>query len=291
MTDPAKSILAVLVLYKTEPQASPAFTALAEALLSRPGFAESVSLLVADNSREPHLLPPAIPAEYLHDGSNPGLARRYNYALDAAVEQRCPWLLLVDQDTRLTATYLDELLELSQNLLGQTEVVAIVPRLTVGEAIQSPHAPSHRRPARFDPNATGLATGLVRAYNSGALLRVSALMAAGGFPLSYPLDYLDHATLHRLQLAGGRVFVMNARLDHEMSIYRPERHADPAHAGRHRGQLAAEIRFYREHGSLAERLRHRIDLLRQAAHSARGRRWPEMLRLLRAVISRAGTYA
>lgn len=289
MPDPAnvsKSILAVLVLYKTEPAASPAFVALADMLGRQPALAAALTLLVADNSREPHALPPGTPALYLHDGSNPGLARRYNHALDLAMEQRAPWLLLLDQDTQLTADYLDELLRLSESLLTRREVAAIVPRLAIGTTIHSPHSPSHRpRATPYDPQSTGLLPGLIRAYNSGALLRVSALLAVGGFPLNYPLDYLDHATLHRLQSAGGRVYGMHARLQHDMSIYRPERHKDPAHAGRHRSQLSAEIRFYREHGTLGERLRHRIDLVRQATHSARSRNWTEMLRLLRAVVS------
>ena len=289
---PPKSILAVLVLYNTEPQASPAFLALTGALASQAELAASLSLLVADNSREPHALPAGCPAEYLHDASNPGLARRYNHALDLAVERRTPWLLLLDQDTHLTHSYLEELLELSRTLMDEQPIVAVVPRLTVGDVIHSPHSPSHRPHApRLDSESTGLVHGLVRAYNSGALLRVSALLAAGGFPLGYPLDYLDHATLHRLQTAGGRVYVMHACLQHDMSIYLPGRHTDPAHPARHRSQLAAEVRFYREHGMLTERLRHRVDLLRQATRSARGGLWKESFRLLRALISRTGNYA
>ena len=287
MPGPQKPILAILVLYNTEPAASPAFQALTHALATQPKLANALDLLVADNSPQPHVLPPGTPAQYLHDSANPGLAFRYNHALDLAAEQGTPWLLLLDQDTQLTPAYFAELLQLSSELLPRTDITAIVPRLTIADAVHSPHAPSFRRTSPpFDPESTGLAPTLIRAYNSGALLRVSAVVAAGGFPADYPLDYLDHATLHRLQSAGGRIFVMHSRLPHDMSIYRPERHNNPAYPARHRGQLAAEVRFYRDHGTFSERVRHRADLLRLALHSARQRLWRESFRLLRAAGSR-----
>jgi GT2 family glycosyltransferase len=100
--------------------------------------------------------------------------------------------------------------------------------------------------------------GLIRVYNSGAVLRMSALREIGGFPEEYWLDYLDHAVFHRLQAAGGKVFVMEARLAHEMSIHQPNKEANPAHAARQANQLAAEVRFYREHGTAQEQRRHRM---------------------------------
>jgi len=70
-----------------------------------------------------------------------------------------------------------------------------------------------------------------------------------------------------------------------MSIYRPDKHADPGHAARRRNQLSAEVRFYREFGSLQERLRHRGSLAWEAARSMSKGRFAEVARLLRAVFA------
>jgi hypothetical protein len=126
--------------------------------------------------------------------------------------------------------------------------------------ILSPHAPRFA-PPKYDSTSTyGLAPSGVRAFNSAALVRVSALQAIGAFPTSYWLDYLDHATFHRIQVHGGRLFIMRSTLEHELSDARPDRPQNPA---RLLNRLRAEERFYSEHASPVEHFQHRIDLIRQ----------------------------
>lgn len=48
----------------------------------------------------------------------------------------------------------------------------------------------------------------LRAFNSGAVVRVSAIREMGGFATEFPLDYLDQATFAELQERGGRVFLL-----------------------------------------------------------------------------------
>jgi len=282
----SKSILAIVVLYKMSFQASPSYSALNAALRDRPELAGKIDLLVVDNSPEAQPLPADFLGQYLHDRTNPGLARRYNYALAAAAASRAAWLLLLDQDTTLTAAYIEEIETLSERLAGEEKIVAIVPKLLSGGALQSPHLPRYRRPSHtVDLSSYGVTGGLVRVYNSGALLRVSAVQAIGGFPEAYWLDYLDHATFHQLQARGGEIYVMHARLDHDMSILRPDKHKDLGNAVRHKNQLAAEVRFYRDFGSLQERLRDRAALARQAFHSIRRGLFAEAARWLSAAFA------
>jgi GT2 family glycosyltransferase len=282
-----KPIVAVIVLYKMSATASPSYRTLTQLLQRREDSGrQRIDLTVMDNSPEPQSPPPESVGRYLHDGSNPGLAKRYNHMLAEAEAVGATWLLVLDQDTTLTASYLAEIDELSERLAGRDNVVAIVPKLITQGLLASPHLPSYRRVEySIDLNSRGVASGMIRVYNSGALLRVKALRAIGGFPETYWLDYLDHATFHQLQARGGAIYVMDARLEHEMSIHRTDRQNDPAHPGRHRNQLAAEIRFYNEYGCLEEHARHRIDLAHRALRALRAGLIAESGRLLRALLA------
>ncbi len=278
-------ILAVIVMYRLAPAASASYVALSHRLQTDSTFRDMVELLVMDNSPGAQSLPAGSAGTYSWDGSNPGLARRYNDALEAATRAGATWLLLLDQDTTLTPEYLDELKTLSQRFADQQNVVAIVPKLVCGNQVYSPHGPCYRGPLpspRLD--TYGIFEGLIRPFNSGATLRVKTLQDIGGFPEAYWLDYLDHATFHRLQEGGGDVFIMHARLEHDMSFHRLDKHLDPGNAARHSNQLDAMVRFYNEHGSASERTRLRLDLLRDALRSLAQKHLAEAGRYLRAAV-------
>jgi GT2 family glycosyltransferase len=253
-------ILVVIVLYKMPLAESPTYRALRGALRERPELAAGLELLVADNSPEAQLPGVDFAGRYAHDGTNPGLARRYNEALGIARATGCEWLLLFDQDTRPTTEYFEEL---ERFLLSEPdpEIAVAVPKLVMDGRILSPHAPVFRKAAYEVTLASAGVVGQdLRAFNSASLVRASALDAIGGFPEEYWLDYLDHATFHRIQAAGGRIHVLQARLEHELSDAVPDRPVNPV---RLLNRLRAEARFYREFGSLRERMLHRLDLLRQ----------------------------
>jgi GT2 family glycosyltransferase len=285
-----KPIIAVVVLYEMAPESSPSLCTFRAELAQWPDLADLIDLVVFDNSPAAQALPPGFFGRYLHDGTNPGLAKRYNQALEIANLQGATWLLLLDQDTTLTREYFEEVACLLPQLVSEFAIVAIVPRLTCDGAMRSPHFPQFRKSSsRIDLRQHGVVPGLVRAFNSGALLRVCAVNRIGGFPESYWLDYLDHATFHRLQQGQGRLYLMGTRLEHDMSVHRKNRHENPAHPPRHRNQLAAELQFYREHGSRGEQIGHRLNLLRQATGSLRRGLFGDFLRLVRATFSATET--
>jgi GT2 family glycosyltransferase len=255
-----KRILAIIVLYKMSAQESPTYQALSRAMRQLPALDEALEIFLADNSPAPSELPQSFTGTFLHDGTNEGLAQRYNQALAIAEEKKVQWLLLFDQDTKPTAPYFLELLALSARL-EDSQVAVIVPKLVQDGRILSPHPPVFRK-ARYKITleSEGLVGDDLRAFNSGALVRVEALREIGGFPENYWLDYLDHATFHRIQDRGGKLFVMTSVLEHELSDATPDR---PVNPGRLLNRLRAEERYYAEHGTPSERLRHRFDLLRQ----------------------------
>jgi GT2 family glycosyltransferase len=292
-----KPILAIIVLYKMQIAASPTCRTLAEAMRAQPSLAGSIDLLLVDNSPEPQsvprgLFPEGLQPVYVHDRTNPGLARRYNYALAEASRSGATWLLLLDHDTTLTQQYCNQVETLAAQLAHNPRIVAAVPKLMTNRQMRSPHKPRFRESTyKFNTTSTGMVDGLIRAFNSGALMRVSAVEAIGGFPEAYWLDYLDHATLHRMQMRGGRLWVMDAFLEHDMSILRPGKHLDPANAARHTNQLAAERRFYKEHGDLGEQVRHRLYLLLSTWRSVKKNRFAQAGRLLRSCFTFTERYS
>jgi GT2 family glycosyltransferase len=262
------SITAIVVLYQRTARESEAVASFLQICDQDPGLARHFSLLLYDNSPEPQSLADSLGAHihYVHDPSNGGLAPAYNYALSAAANAGCEWLLLLDQDTTLTAEYFVELLEHARQLTTQSGVAAIVPKLWAGTRLYSPEIPFlvqirkqfSNKHYTLDPNAQGVQQQPLTAYNSGAVLRISALQAIGGFPEEFWLDYLDHAIFQSLHLQGYRLCVMQTVLQQRLS------HMDlnEVPLWRHWSVLSAQTQFVLQFGNFADRLFFRWWLLK-----------------------------
>ena len=261
-------IVAVAVLYQRALAESESISSLLHILEADSALAARFRLIVYDNSSTAQPLPQVLPvqAEYVHDGSNGGLAPAYNYALQQAVAQGAPWLLLLDQDTTLTTEYLTELVERMDELDGSPEIGGIVPKLTSRNVVYSPESSfvyqmrNLLRPMKHavELNTVGTQQRPMSAYNSGALLRVKALQQLGGFPADFWLDYLDHAVFEELGQQGYRLFVMQTSLDQKLS------HMDinEVPSWRQRNVLTAQTRYICRYCGLRERLLYRLYLLR-----------------------------
>jgi len=277
----------VVVLYNRAASESESLSSFLAALRDNPELARQFSIIVYDNSERAQLVEAASVChlEYVHGGGNGGLAPAYNYALTAARDHRATWLLLLDQDTSLTADYLRELHELCAIHGDSNQVGAIVPKLVSGGVVYSPESNflyqmTHQfRAVRHPvaPEASGIQPSRISAYNSGAALRVSALVEVGGFPRQYWLDYLDHAVFHALRSRGYLLCLMHASLEQRLS------HMDVNEVPhwRHRNVLTAQTRFVVSHGNFLERLGYRLYLLRTSRFLHRKCRnravWKEML--------------
>jgi GT2 family glycosyltransferase len=217
-----EKVFIVLVLYKRAPEQSEAFLSLIEVMGTLLEPNRRIDCLIYDNSPEQHALQPGtFPCEYISDPSNPGLARAYNVARQRAEAAGATWLLLLDHDTAITREYLAEVLDVSQSIAGDTAIAAIVPKLIQGSKSLSPQWPNHRNPSHSKPVSlefSGEIHGKLEAFNSGAVLRLSALNDIGGFDEDFPLDYLDHTTFRQLQRKGHSVYVLRSTLSHELSI-------------------------------------------------------------------------
>jgi GT2 family glycosyltransferase len=245
-------ILAVLVLYRIAPEQSSTFSTLVHSLSKL--SSTFVRCIVYDNSPEAHLVPVTpFPCEYRHDPSNPGLAAAYQAALDQAQLAGIPWLLLLDQDTVLTTEYLAELMRTADELEQRNVIAAIVPKLMQDGIVLSPHWPHGAGESKPFSDRSGLLEPDICVYNSGALLRVESVLACGGFPQDFPLDYLDHAMFASLHARGGRVFLLSVSLLHHLDSKAANMGYDLKTSVRLQGMLLAESKFYRQYGSTRER--------------------------------------
>jgi GT2 family glycosyltransferase len=275
-------ILAVLVLYKRTPEQSEAFTSLQSILQQRPDLAGAMSLLVYDNSPTAHKIPPLpIAARYISDTRNAELSPAYNTGLRLAGEEGLDWLLLLDQDTSLTEAYLTEAISLTQST-KENHFDAIVPKLVEEGLVLSPHlALTLRHPKPIDVTTHGISGIQLHPYNSGAILRVKTLQEMNGFPEEFLLDYLDHATFRILQDKGGRIFVMQAALEHKLSSNEEDRSDDPALSARQKNVLQAERAFYRSYGTFRERFYYHARLIWRAWKALRSGSFRRSIMLLR----------
>ncbi len=100
-------ILIVVVRYGTLLEDSETIRTLGDCMAQDVELARHFSTLVWDNT--PVAQPVAglpIPIEYRHSGENVGVAGAYNYAMELAEQRGFPWLLLLDQDTKLPPGFL-----------------------------------------------------------------------------------------------------------------------------------------------------------------------------------------
>jgi GT2 family glycosyltransferase len=282
-------IQCVVVLYGQRPDESQSLSSLIRICRSEEAIASQISILVQDNSpqiqefirdgsEEQH----PIQIEYHHAPENLGLASAYNAALDLAKGRAIPWLLLLDQDTQLTRQFLVHLIEAIHQAESQG-CCAIVPKLMRDQVILSPQIVGKVFYHRMAGGFTGVTAAQVVAFNSAACIRVQDLMAIGGFPGEFWLDYLDHMVFHRLQKAGGHVFVLDSQLEHNLSVANIE--SDVTN-DRYENLLNAEWLFVRKTGWGGGPIVHRVRLLKRAfSHFAKLRNKSYALQTLRSAFS------
>lgn len=255
-------ILAVLVLYRMEASRSPALMSFVQGV-GEAGLTSRFKLLIYDNSPSSSSLPDVMPlvSSYIHDPTNGGLTEAYNTALRLAEEEGQEWLLLLDQDTVITASYLKEIWQLLFGLPDKLRCVVLAPKLLAENEIISPaRVLWGGRLSPVDKALIGIAPWEIVALNSGALLRVSAIRKLGGFNPEFWLDYLDHWIFNRLHHAGYLVYVMSAELQHKLSV----RNMADMPIARYKNILLAEGRFYRCFKSPLENLIYGLRLLVRA---------------------------
>jgi GT2 family glycosyltransferase len=272
-------LCAVLVLYREDAAQSRAIRSIRNALQAEPTLASQLMLCIYDNSPRPAALPRGLFAcvcVLFQPGRNNGLAEAYNSALHTARENGIEWLLLLDSDTEVTASFLNTCLNAIAAVEPDETVAALVPRIAENGIVHSPRFARAWRRRPLDPTASGVIADELVAMNSGSVLRISAVAALGGFNTDFWLDYLDYWLFRSLYSHGGRVFILAETLAHSLSF------ADPISRmseDRYRNMLAAEHYFIAAFGSRWERIRLKLVLLKRALALAIRARGASLARL------------
>ncbi len=161
--------------------------------------------------------------------TNTGVAGALNHALESATAE---WLLTFDQDSRITAHMLEQLLGSDAT---NDERVAIVGPVVRDEATA--------RPLQGDPGHRHW-YGTERVITSGSLCRVDVVRAVGGFRTDLVIDFVDWDLCLRLRKAGWRIAIEpTAVLEH--SIGRATTHHVPLLGQVTTSNHAADRQYYK----------------------------------------------
>jgi GT2 family glycosyltransferase len=257
-------ICAVIVLYRERAQESRTVQTLQRTLSSDPWLAAHMLVCIYDNTPDPDPIPEnLLAAETLvfQPGSNGGLPPAYNKALEVAEARGIGWLLLLDSDSEVTASFLSACIRQTQDLQNDPRIAAIVPHIVQGSTVHSPRRVQILRRKAIPLNNSGVFPGELIALNSGAALRTSAIRSLGAFTSEFWLDYLDYWLFRVLQKNGFRVFVLKEPLEHSLSLSSLGRQMS---LDRYRNMLEAEQYFTTKYGTRWERVRLKFVLLKRA---------------------------
>ncbi len=236
-------VLAVMVRYKTPLAASQTIAGLCAAFAADPELAAAYLLLIWDNSPEP-LVEPELPIAftYRHSDRNLGVSGAYNGAMEHALQLGCPWMLLLDQDTTVTAEFLRRMVCYARELRHRNEIAAVAPTVQTRGVVISPLRQLFNRNRPYPAGLRGPAPGEATAANSGCLMRIAALEGIGGYNTHFWLDYSDMYVFHQFYLRGLKTWLASdVELEHELSIMDYDRLMTP---GRYRNFSYAETAYY-----------------------------------------------
>lgn len=208
----ANKLVITLVLYQTKFSQSPSYTLLKRYLSETP----AIYLFVYDNSEEAQMdeVFNQVNVVYLHDRTNPGLAKAYNAASHYFTSVDGELFLLLDQDTLLEETYLNALVQ----LVLLNDVGAYVPIIKSHDRQISPVFAENYINRRSKKPVSGIYTESVMAINSGTALTKDTLNEIGSFNIDFPLDFLDHWLFWKLHQQGKKIEVLNYELTHDLSV-------------------------------------------------------------------------
>ena len=205
-----EELLVVIVLYKTRPEQSAAFTSLQTALDAFPSFPE---IFIYDNSPESSSVS-GFHITYFHDPANSGVSRAYNHASAVASDKKKKWMLLLDQDTSVKKVLFEDFLDA---ITTHPESVAFVPIMKDRNGFVSPFSYRGGRGRRITTLQDKYPLDKFRFINSGLLIHHSAFVMAGGYCERIPIDFSDISFGERLMTITNHFIVIDTLLDHAFS--------------------------------------------------------------------------
>ncbi len=235
-------ITIIIVLYKKTLSECISYRSLQQFMK---GLGSKYDLIIYNNSSE-LIIEDSTEYILVNSDKNGKLPQAYNYGLQHAQATKNQWLLLLDQDTEVSAAYF-QTLEKELATIDKESTVAVVPKLIDGHMVLSPRIRSAVGYWEKAITHTGYQQERVVAFNSMSLLSVSFMQSIGGFSENYPLDMLDHWYYNKIYKNRKKVYVLDCAIKHNLSFQHYEAEVS---VDRHRGFLDAEALFVRELGKM-----------------------------------------
>lgn len=260
------NILAILVVYNCKSEESKTLNSLLENYAKNPKAFRNFKLIIYDNSPIEQKICLSIPFEYeyVHDHNNKGLAVAYNYALNKAIAAGYGWLLLLDQDSSLPEDFIDNLSCDISSPKKDNAVVAVVPKMRYKNTFFSPSKDLFGGILRpMDMRYKGVCAFKVFAVGSGSAVKVSFLQSIGGFNEFYWLDCLDRWLFFTINNMGGKVYVSDSIIEHELSIMDYDKFMDEQ---RYSNILKYEVIFMKSSKTKAENCVYYLRLLKRTIY-------------------------
>ncbi len=187
---------------------------------------------------------------YYHNPNNGMLVEAYNFALNKAIENKCEWLMLFDQDSNPDSNYFDIVLENANTISNSQSIVALTPKVfSNGKLVSPTKIDKYDRLSPISETYSGIHNGNITAINSGTVLRVSYMNVIGGFNLDFPLDILDHWYFNSIQKDNKEVFVLNCKIEHDLSIQNYNKNITTS---RYRSIIDSELLFHKKYKELSQ---------------------------------------
>jgi GT2 family glycosyltransferase len=265
-------IVAVIVLYKRLPEQSQTIASLGTVFARNPELLHSIRVILFDNSPKGlEQVSLSFPCDYYHSDRNVGTSGAYNHALQLAETGLFPWLLLFDQDTKVSAEFLPRMIEYSHALLGQTEIGAVVPFIYSHGSLVSPtKVERFNRMSPVPSSFSGIYRQRAFAVNSATLMRVQTLREIGGYSDEFWLDLSDIYVFQAMYRKGRYLYIAgDLTLQHSITTMDYDNDMAPE---RYRNFLAAESAYIDLYSSAPERAAHLIRLLARTLRRRRRHR-------------------
>ena len=259
----------LIVLYEIRYNASSSYKSVVDNLDIIKNNFKNFNIIIYDNSRYEQKIDHdeinELKIKYLLDSKNGGVAMAYNYAYNYAKQENSSWLLLLDQDTELNKNYFTELSKITNNLLSNKNIAAIVPRIFFKGTNFSPCKVKwggiHRS---IDSKYTGpYSKGEIMAVGSASVLRISFIDEIKGFNPLFWLDCQDRWIYKKIFDTKKIVYIMKNKIEHELSVLDFKKLMNP---NRYFNQIYYESLFMMMYKTIAENVFYLIRLFRRAVY-------------------------
>ncbi|EOL47495.1 glycosyltransferase [Enterococcus caccae] len=205
-------LVITIVLYQTEFSKTPSYEYFKKIAMEK----NPVNLFVYDNSdnaQEDELFK-LENVLYIHDETNPGLAKAYNAGANYLLDIQGDLLLLLDQDTQLNTMYLDAVLDLKL----EEDIGAYVPIISSHGRQISPLFSDEYIGRKSKLPKADVYSERIMSINSGTVLPRTTLTELGSFNEDFPLDFLDHWLFWKIHQLNKKISVLDHHLTHDLSV-------------------------------------------------------------------------